>query len=145
MPSIRSSVATLLAVLLLAGAAGCEKKKGLTVTGIEPAGGPYTGNTTVTIRGTGFQEDGAKGVKVYFGGQQARVLGFVGDDVLKVDSPPGEVGKSVDVVLMFDDARASEPLKFTYTEAGDQFNVDSLVEGKARPGQGTAPAPAPTK
>lgn len=140
MSSARRSVLALLAAALLVGGGACSKKKGLHVTGIEPQGGPYTGGTTVSITGSGFQEGSTKGVKVYFGGQQARVLGFVGDDVLKVDSPAGDAGKTVDVVLVFDDARTSEPLKYTYTEAGDQFNVDSLVDGKAA--AGTTPPPA---
>jgi len=140
-----ASVRTLLTCVAVAGlvsAAGCSEKKGLSVTGIEPNSGPHSGNTTVTIRGTGFQDGGAKGVKVYFGGQEARVLGFVGDDVLKVDSPAGDIGKAVDVVLVFDNAKTSEPLKFTYLESSDQFNVDALVEGgKAQASQG-APSPA---
>jgi hypothetical protein len=143
MPRVHAVRILLAACVLAAGLAGCEKKKGLTVTGIEPNNGPHTGGTTVTITGTGFQEDGAKGVKVYFGTQEARVLGFVGDGTLKVDSPAGEVGQTVDVVLVFDDARSSEPLKFSYVEAGDQFNVDSLVEGdkKGAPAGGQAAPP----
>lgn len=144
MPRAQAVRILLAACVLAAGLAGCEKKKGLTVTGIEPNSGPHTGGTTVTITGTGFQQDGAKGVKVYFGTQEARVLGFVGDGTLKVDSPAGEVGQTVDVVLVFDDARSSEPLKFSYVEAGDQFNVDSLVEGeKAAPAGGSAPTAPP--
>jgi IPT/TIG domain len=139
MSSARRSVLALLAAALLVGGGACNKKKGLHVTGIEPQGGPYTGGTTVSITGSGFQEGSTKGVKVYFGGQQARVLGFVGDGVLKVDSPAGDAGKTVDVVLVFDDARTSEPLKYTYTEGADPLNVDSLVDGKAPP---TAPPPA---
>ena len=142
----RAAFAAAVTALLLAAGAGCSKKKGLRVTGIEPTSGPAAGNTTVTIHGNGFQEGGAKGVKVYFGDREARVLGFVGDDTLKVEAPAGEVGKAVDVLVVFDDARSLPYEKaFTYTEATDQFNVDSLVEGdKKNPGAaGTAPAPAP--
>jgi len=154
MSSARRSVLALLAASLLVGGAACNKKKGLHVTGIEPQSGPYTGSTTVSITGSGFQEGGTKGVKVFFGDRDARVLGFVGDDVLKVETPAGETGKTVDVVLVFDNATTSEPLKYTYTEGTDQFNVDSLVEGEkaAKPGAPAggktpppAPAPAPPK
>src|SRR6266545_7301356 len=93
-------------VLLLASGLGCEKKNGLRITGIEPTTGPAAQNTTVTIHGGGFQEGGAKGVKVYFGEREARVLGFVGDDTLKVEAPTGEVGQAVDVLVVFDDARS---------------------------------------
>src|SRR6266545_2947788 len=115
--------------LILASWAGCSKKPGLSVTGMEPTSGVALGNTTVTIHGTGFQEGSAKGVKVLFGNQQARVLGFVDDETLKVETPAGEVGQTVDVLLMFDDARVSQPLKYTYVESSNDFNVDSLVEG----------------
>ena len=63
------------------------------------------------------------------------MLGFVGDDTLKVESPAGEVGQTVDVMLVFDDARVSPPLKYSYVETADQFNVDSLVEGDKKPSQ----------
>jgi hypothetical protein len=141
MARVRSAVWVVVVVLMLAAWAGCEKKKALSVTGLEPTSGPVDGNTTVTIHGTGFQQGSAKGVKVLFGNHEARVLGFVGDNTLKVDSPAGEVGQTVDVMLVFDDARVSQPLKFTYVEAANAFNVDSLVEGsKQAPAGAQAPA-----
>ena len=126
-------VAAAFAVMLLLCANGCGKKKGLRITGIEPTSGPYTGGTTVNIKGSGFQEGGAKGVKVYFGGGEAKVIGWIGDDTLKVESPavkPEEVGKSVDVLLVFDDARDLTIEKaFTYEEVNKGFSVDALTEG----------------
>jgi IPT/TIG domain len=146
MPRVRSVIFLVVAVVMLAGGAGCSKKKGLRITGIEPTSGPYLGNSTVTIRGSGFQEGGTKGVKVYFGDREARVLGFVGDDVLKVETPAGEVGRTVDVLLVFDDARSLPYEKaFTYTERPAEFNVDALVEGDkaGKPATGAA-APPPS-
>jgi hypothetical protein len=112
------------------------------VRSVEPASGSALGNATVTIHGTGFQEGSAKGVKVLFGSQQARVLGFVGDETLKVETPAGEVGQTVDVMLVFDDARVSQPLKYTYVEASNDFNVDALVEGDKK---APAATPQPSK
>lgn len=148
MSRVRSAVYAVAVLLLLAAAPGCSEKKGLRITGIEPVNGIHTGNTLVTIRGGGFQEEGAKGVKVLFGGQEARVLGFVGDEVLKVETPPGDVGKTVDVLVVFDDSRSlSYDKAFTYTEDTSQhFNVDTLTEGeKAKPPESASAAPAPTK
>jgi IPT/TIG domain len=144
MSRVRSAVCavyTVLSLLAFAGGAGCSEKEGLRVTGIEPKTGSHNGSTQVTIHGSGFQQDGAKGVKVYFGNSEARVIGFVGDNVLKVESPAGEVGKNVDVLLVFDDSRHLTYEKaFTYAEdATDQFNVDALVEGdKSKPASASA-------
>jgi hypothetical protein len=148
MPRVRSAVHAVAVLLLLAAGSGCSEKKGLRITGIEPVNGIHTGNTLVTIRGGGFQQEGAKGVKVLFGAQEARVLGFVGDDVLKVETPPGELGKTVDILVVFDDSRSlSYEKAFTYTEDTSQhFNVDTLTEGKkATPPESASAAPAPTK
>jgi len=134
MPRFRAAhaVCLSLALLLVAVGGGCAEKKGLRVTGLEPSKGTHNGATQVTIRGSGFQQDGAKGVKVYFGERQARVIGFVGDDVLRVETPAGELNKTVDVLLVFDDSRNLTYEKaFTYSEdTADQFNVDALVDGK---------------
>lgn len=133
MQCVRSSVHALLALLLLASVAGCSQKKGLHITGIEPASGTYTGNTTVTISGSGFQEDGAKGVSVRFGDREARVLGFVGDGELKVETPAGEVGKTVDVLVVFDDARSLVLEKaYTYSDAANSLTVDALGGDKQK-------------
>jgi hypothetical protein len=70
-------------------ALGCEKKEGLRITGISPTSGPYQGRDPVTILGSGFQAEGARGVKVYFGDKAANVLGFQGDNRLTVEPPPG--------------------------------------------------------
>lgn len=137
-----------LALSLLAASSGCSEKKGLRITGIEPVSGSHNGNTVVTISGSGFQEGGTKGVNVYFGDQRGRVMGFVGDDTLRVEAPPGELGKTVDVLLVFDDSRNLVYEKaFTYGEdTADQFNVDALVEGdKSKPSTASAtqqPPPA---
>jgi hypothetical protein len=129
--SAAHAVCLALALVLVAAGSGCSEKKGLRITGIEPDRGTHNGATQVTIRGGGFQEGGAKGVKVYFGDQQARVIGFVGDDVLRVEAPAGALNKTVDVLLVFDDSRNLTYEKaFTYTEdTTDQFNVDALVDG----------------
>ncbi len=158
------AVGSLLALLIaVAGGAGCSKKKELSVTGWDPKVGPYVGGGVVTIEGTGFQEGGARGVKVYFGDKEAKVEGWVGDDKLRVVTPPGEVGQEVNILLVFDDAKDLTIEKaYRYEDVAKDLSVDALTgdvpEGgatpppsgstpppstpPATPPSGTAPAPA---
>ena len=136
------AVVTSVALVFVLSGAGCSKKEGFKVTGLEPKVGPYTGGT-VTITGSGFQEGGARGVTVYFGNRPAKVLGWVGDDRLKVESPPVDedmIGQTVDVMLVFDDSGEIKiEQAYTYEDVGGAMNVDSLTEGA----EGVPPAPAP--
>lgn len=117
--------------LLLLAATGCDKKEGLRITNIEPKTGPATGGSSVTIIGSGFEEGGAKGVKVYFGNRTARVMMFQGDDKLIVEPPPGKEGETVDVEIIFDDARRHVYKDaYTYANLAEGFGVDELTEGE---------------
>ena len=135
------AVGSALALLIAVGGAGCSKKKELSVTGWEPKVGPYTGGGTVTIEGTGFQEGGARGVKVYFGDKEAKVLGWVGDDKLKIETPPGEIGQEVNILLVFDDAKDLTIEKgYRYEDVSKDLTVDALT-GDAPKDDTTAPPP----
>jgi hypothetical protein len=93
---------------LALGGLGCGKDEGLTIKRIEPKTGHYSGRDVVTIHGSGFQGDGTKGVKVFFGNRPARVLGFDGANRLRVESPGapgGKPGENVDITIVFDDGR----------------------------------------
>jgi len=143
------AVGPLLVLLMaVAGGAGCSKKKELSVTGWEPKVGPYVGGGVVTIEGTGFQEGGARGVKVYFGDKEAKVEGWVGDDKLRVVTPPGEVGQEVNILLVFDDAKDLTIEKgYRYEDVAKDLSVDALTgdvpEGGATPPpSGGAPPPS---
>ena len=130
-----------LALFVAVGGAGCSKKKELSVTGWDPKVGPYTGGGTVTIEGTGFQEGGARGVKVYFGDKEAKVLGWVGDDKLKIETPPGEIGSEVNILLVFDDAKDLTIEKaYRYEDVAKDLSVDALTGDKAKD-DGTTPPP----
>src|SRR5688572_15892555 len=129
-------VVVVLAALLGAGA--CSKKSGRRVTGYEPKIGPYTGGGTVTLTGN---ELDAMGVRVYFGEKEAKVL-FTQPDSLKVEAPAGEIGKTVDIVLNFDDSKGLTIEKaYTYEDTQKDLSVDGLVDGKAAPS--TTPTPTP--
>ena len=136
-----------LVLLVAVGGAGCSKKKELSVTGWDPKVGPYTGGT-VTIEGTGFQEGGARGVKVYFGDKEAKVLGWIGDDKLKIEAPPGEIGQTVDILMVFDDAKDLKIEKaYKYEDVQKSLNVDALTGDKqendnAPPPSGSTPPPS---
>jgi hypothetical protein len=108
---------------------GCGDEEGLRITSIEPKRGTYLGGDTVTIFGSGFQAEGARDVVVYFGNRQGKVLAFDGDRKLKVQAPSGDKGKTVDVILIFGDARRfTYPKAYTFMEPTD-IKVDDLVEG----------------
>jgi hypothetical protein len=114
--------------VLLVAVSACDKEKGLRITNIEPKAGSPAGGTQVVLSGSGFQAEGALGVRVLFGGRQARVHGFDGDTRLVVEAPAGEEGETVDVKLLFDDAREfTYPQAFTYVDLGKGFGVDELV------------------
>jgi len=145
--AVGSALALLIAV---GGGTACSKKKELSVTGWDPKVGPYTGGGTVTIEGTGFQEGGARGVKVYFGDKEAKVLGWVGDDKLKIETPPGEIGQEVNILLVFDDAKDLTIEKgYRYEDVAKDLSVDALTGEKkddaTTPPPGGATPPPVTK
>jgi hypothetical protein len=129
-----------LVVALALAAGGCDKKGGLRITGLDPKVGPSNGGTLVTVHGSGFQDGGVKGVKVYFGDKEATRVYIDGDEAMKVEPPPGEVGQTVDVLFLFDDARKLEyPKAYTYQDFSQNNARDSLLKEKA----GDAPPAAP--
>jgi hypothetical protein len=124
-------VSSFAVVAALALAAGCDKKPGLRITGIEPKVGPYTGGTMITVNGSGFQSDGVKGVKVYFGDKEATRVYIEGDEKMKVEPPPGEIDQTVDVMFLFDDARKLEyPKAYTYQDFSQNLGVDAVIKPK---------------
>lgn len=131
MPRLNKVLVACFAASLAMGLAACKENKGLTITKIDPKTGPHTGGSSVTIFGTGFQSEGAKGVKVYFGDKKARVLSFHGDTKLMVEPPSGDLNQTVDVTLIFDDARQMVyPQAYTYIDPGKGFSVDALTDDK---------------
>jgi hypothetical protein len=85
----------------LAGACGGESTK-LTVTAIEPATGDADGGSLVHVRGTRFQADGPRDVKIYFGGRPGNVHRFLSDNDLLVEAPGGKANEAVDVLVRFE-------------------------------------------
>lgn len=121
-----------LAVLLVfsIGAVGCDDEKGLKIKSISPKTGPADGGGSVTIHGNGFKEGGALGVKVYFGDKVARFLRFDGDDKMLVVPPPGEIGQTVDVQVIFGDGREHKfPSAYAYIDPKEGFDVNALAPG----------------
>lgn len=123
--------------LVLLFAAGCKKDKGLRIEKIEPDHGPAHGSSQITIHGSGFQSEGALGVKVYFGDKQGRNAHFQGDEKLIVDPPAGKKGDTVDLRIMFDDGRSKViEAAYTYTDPAEGFGVDELTEGGKKEEEG---------
>jgi hypothetical protein len=122
-------VLSLAALALLALAGGCEKEKGLRITGYEPKNGPYTGGDAVVFKGGGFTADGIKGVEIWFGEKRGKNVRFRGDDAMIVDTPGGAVGEVVDITIRFDEGRTKKLTKaYTYIDPSAGFGVGELTE-----------------
>ena len=70
------------------------------------------------------------GVKIYFGDKKARFLRFEGDTKMVVVPPPGEVGQTVDVQVIFGDGREHKFSEaYSYIDPKEGFNVNALAPG----------------
>jgi hypothetical protein len=128
---MRKTIGTFLFAMFCLGA-GCAEKTTLTVTGIEPENGPSMGGDRLSIEGTGF---GTQGFSVYVGGKKATKCSRKSPTSLVCETPGGEAGKTVDVQVLFDDAREAT-LKGAYTYTDNRGM--GFTEDKPK-----APAPAP--
>ena len=95
--------AVLLLGLSIPALAACgEEDKKLKVTNLEPEIGDAAGGSYVSIRGNRFLADGPRTAKVYFGTTQGSVIQYESDSSMIVRAPGGEVGKTVDVLIVFE-------------------------------------------
>lgn len=123
--SVVGGLALVIASAMMLG--GCSKEEGLKIKRIDPKQGDFRGGGAVTIFGTGFQSEGTQGVRVYFGNRSARVLGFDGDERLRVLAPGGKDGDVVDITVVFDDARQLSITKaYKYVDP-QPLNADDLA------------------
>ncbi len=129
--SISRYVLLLAALVPLAlGSAACEEEKGLKIKSISPKTGPADGAGSITIHGNGFKQAGSMGVKIYFGDKKARFLRYEGDKKMIVTAPPGDIGQTVDVQVIFDDGRQHKfPEAYSYIDPKAGFNVNALAPG----------------
>ena len=106
-----------LSLMVLGAFSGCEENKKLSVAGLKPTVGPYTGGDPVIISGSGFQTPTPKSMKIYFGKQAARNVVVLSDSEIRVEPPSGEIGSEVDVDVIFDDARSAKmPKAYKYID-----------------------------
>ncbi len=102
---------------LLGAFTGCSEDTQLRVTGIEPKEGDAAGGSYVRVLGNRFTKDGARSAKVYFGDRLAAPPSFRSDGEMVVQAPGGEVGKTVDVLIIFEPGGEKRVAKaFTYVE-----------------------------
>jgi hypothetical protein len=121
------SVAAALVVLAGLALAGCSEDTKLKVTGIDPKKGDFNGGQLVRITGNRFQAEGVRSAKVYFGARQANVIRFNGDYELIVQAPGGDVGQTVDVLVIFEPGGELRiPKAFTFIEPGTGADLDDL-------------------
>jgi hypothetical protein len=83
------------------------------ITGVKPADGPETGDTKVTITGTGF----LSGATVTFDGADATAIKVVDDATITVKTPKGTAGPVTLVVTNPDQPPATAKKAFTYVVA----------------------------
>lgn len=119
----------LLAVGMLSlGTFSCSEEKGLRITSVTPDTGPTRGGTMVTIGGSGFKKAKALGVSVYFDKKEAVFLRFEGDDEMMIRSPPGKLGDTADIHIVFGDGREHNfKDAFKYVDLKGGFGIDALA------------------
>ena len=119
---------TVLAALLFI-ALGCSEDAGLKVQRLsKDKGGP---GDHLVIHGAGFQNGGARRVRVFFDNYKAKVIKFIGDEEIRVEVPGGpEMGKTVDVQLVFEPGGATKLSRaFRYVEIAG-LKVDDFEKKK---------------
>jgi hypothetical protein len=95
-----------------------------TITGLQPASGPTTGGTIVTIEGT----DLATTTGVTIGGVAATIVGTPTATEVRVTTPPGAAGAR-DVVVTTSVGTASVAAGFTYNPAAKLKNETAGANG----------------
>ena len=85
----------------LAFVAGCDKQTRF--TSVEPAAGTFAGGEEIEVLGANIPRGG---IQVRFGNREAQPVVVESDRKLKVLTPAGDKGTTVDVFITFDDGRA---------------------------------------
>lgn len=104
------SVFFLFLVIAFVFSSNASAQPNLSLTGISPNLSGTSGNSTVTIAGSGF----VPGMQVWFGAVQGEVVG-VSDNALQVITP-AHVAGAVRVSVSNDDASAKTGYIFTFVE-----------------------------
>jgi hypothetical protein len=117
---MRFAPAYVAAALLFAACGGGGEGGGVpeapAIDAIEPAFGPLSGGSRITISGEGFQIGGAAPNRVLIGGREAPLAAAVDDATLEVVVPPGVAPGSVDVVVFNDIGNVTAPSGFRYSD-----------------------------
>ena len=100
--------------VVLCAAAACSEQSGRQISGLHPSRGPYIGGDPVTISGHGFTP--TTGLKIYFGTKAAKSP-IIKENEIIVEPPPGDVGQTVDIEIVFDDSKTMKiPKAYTYID-----------------------------
>ncbi len=103
------------------------------VTGLDPAEGPESGKTPVTVRGSGFS--GA--TQVLFGAAPGTDLTVLSDEELRITSPPGSGGVDVQVSTAEGMSEPSADDRFTYVADPVPPVVTSITPTRGEESGGT--------
>lgn len=85
-----------------------------TLTSISPSSGTSLGGTSVTLTGTGFQNNSPGTNSVTIDGTAATNIVVVSDTQITCESPAGTAGTSVDVIISNDNGSATFASSYTY-------------------------------
>jgi hypothetical protein len=107
----------------------CVPPQNVSVIAVDPASGPESGGTVVTVSGAGF----APGASVAFGGVPASDATVVDTATITATTPPGVAGPSDVTVTNLDGRTGALPGGFTYVAAPRIFAV-SPTSGPAAGG-----------
>jgi hypothetical protein len=97
---------------------GFEYKKAPVIQGIYPVVGPSTGNTQLTIDGSGFME----GAIVKIGEEETRPVIYVSESQLIAITPPSAKGLK-DVIVINPDGQKSDSAKFNYIDFPGEIRI----------------------
>lgn len=103
------------------------------VSGIEPAEGPSTGGTTVTIKGANLSE----ATEVKFGASDAQSFGVVSASTITAVAPTGSGKVGVSVVTPYGSTTPGAGEQYTYLRTGNPPAVTGLSVKKGAAAGGT--------
>ncbi len=84
------------------------------VTNVSPESGTSLGGTSVTIVGSGFQQNDAGLCSVLFGGEPASNVAVVDDATITCDAPAGAPGSSVEITVLNANGAGSRAAGFRF-------------------------------
>lgn len=97
------------------------------VTGVTPTSGPWSGGTTLTLTGSGFQEAGAGALSVEVGGVAAGSVNVLSDTQATAVTPAGTGSRTKAVTVRNTYGDSTLPNAFSYGGSALLFDADDFL------------------